>query len=516
MADPVIYTSKSGESKSISDWSKSTGIKLSTLRARIKKGMTIDEAIEASNPTLIKDPISGDEHTIEEWAQIVELPVSTIYNRLYVYHWPIDKALHEKKNTPVKRKPRAKDTYKHMDLTGIRFGNLTVERKDPEERIYTNNKGVELSEWKWICQCDCGKTVSIAQHKLLDGSSVTCGGHRLKDMTDLTGRRFGHLTVISRAPDMANNPTHDTYWHCACDCGNEADLIVPGMMLKNGKVTTCGCGLDLCEIPVFDPKIFGAYTGILVDYYGYDPEYGENNPDAWNDSKKDFVFSKWLNSNGFENFHNWSIENGYASGMQLYRRDPNGNYNPDNCYWAFPNDKPVVIGEDVIVSYNGVAMTIYQWAHQLYVNPSILYCRFLAGWNNNDILETPLDYTEKVFPSSIGEYHTVGEWSDLSGIDPLTLYNRVVKQNEPIDESLTLGATNPEIYNHIGTIGNERNDLSYITYGIKPIIGFGFNTYKSAFNVPGSDNLKQAIIYTDDFGNIIPQQEYEKRFGEDK
>ena len=102
MADPVIYTSKSGESNSISDWSKSTGIKLSTLRARIKKGMTIDEAIEASNPTLIKDPISGDEHTIEEWAQIVELPVSTIYNRLYVYHWPIDKALHEKKNTPVK------------------------------------------------------------------------------------------------------------------------------------------------------------------------------------------------------------------------------------------------------------------------------------------------------------------------------------------------------------------------------------------------------------------------------
>ena len=33
-------------------------------------------------------------------------------------------------------------------------------------------------------------------------------------------------------------------------------------------------------------------------------------------------------------------------------------------------------------------------------------------------------------------------------------------------------------------------------------------------NVLDTDNLKQAIMYIDNLGNIIPQQEYEKCFGE--
>lgn len=516
--EPIIYASESGESKSIPEWSASSGINQTTLRTRIKKGMTIDEAIKASDPTMIKDPVSGEEHTIEEWSSVTGLSFNTLYNRLYVYDWPVEKALYEKKYTPVKRKPRARDTYKHMDLTGKRFGNLTVIKRDPEDYTYKNKKGFNLTEWKWICQCDCGNTISVIQHQLLDGSYVTCGNHKLRDIIDLTGRKFGFLTVINRAPDKFPNPTHDSYWYCQCDCGNEYPIVVSGKALKNGSIKTCGCGIDIYGIPETDPKIFGAYQYMLTDYYGYNPTYGENNPDAWNDNKKDFVCSEWLGPNGFNNFYSWTMNNGYKSGMKLYKRDPDGNYNTENCYWSFGNVKSIIDnGKDVIITYNGVSMTVNQWAHQLFINQDILNKRVADGWSGEDIMETPLDFDDKMVSSSIGEFHTIKEWSDLSGIDSLTLYNRIIKQNIQIDQALTLNATNPEIYKHVGPSESGRHDFISSTYGIKPIMGFGFDMYNSVFEVTNS-NLKYAIAYADRNGYMYNPDEYDNlvdKFPED-
>lgn len=52
---------------------------------------------------------------------------------------------------------------------------------------------------------------------------------------DLTGQKFGRLTVIKRV----ENRNKQTAWLCKCDCGNEA--IVIGGMLKNGNTKSCGC-----------------------------------------------------------------------------------------------------------------------------------------------------------------------------------------------------------------------------------------------------------------------------------
>lgn len=52
---------------------------------------------------------------------------------------------------------------------------------------------------------------------------------------DLTGQRFGRLTVISRAESRNGK----TIWHCKCDCGNEKDVIYDN--LKRGRTQSCGC-----------------------------------------------------------------------------------------------------------------------------------------------------------------------------------------------------------------------------------------------------------------------------------
>lgn len=60
------------------------------------------------------------------------------------------------------------------------------------------------------------------------------GGHNFKD---LTGQRFGKLTVIERGP---NSTTNQTRWICLCDCGKTTNPI-HGSALKNGLTLSCGC-----------------------------------------------------------------------------------------------------------------------------------------------------------------------------------------------------------------------------------------------------------------------------------
>lgn len=56
-----------------------------------------------------------------------------------------------------------------------------------------------------------------------------------RKLIDLTGQKFGKLTVIERA----NNIGKETAWKCLCDCGNYS--IVQSGALKNGKISSCGC-----------------------------------------------------------------------------------------------------------------------------------------------------------------------------------------------------------------------------------------------------------------------------------
>jgi hypothetical protein len=61
-------------------------------------------------------------------------------------------------------------------------------------------------------------------------------------LEDLTGRCFGHLRVLGRAP--APKPKASASWRCLCDrdlggCGAEKDI--PGGCLRSGRSRSCGC-----------------------------------------------------------------------------------------------------------------------------------------------------------------------------------------------------------------------------------------------------------------------------------
>ena len=54
---------------------------------------------------------------------------------------------------------------------------------------------------------------------------------------DLTGRKFGRLTVIERDYSKTNG----TYWLCKCDCENKELKSVKASYLKDNKILSCGC-----------------------------------------------------------------------------------------------------------------------------------------------------------------------------------------------------------------------------------------------------------------------------------
>lgn len=59
-------------------------------------------------------------------------------------------------------------------------------------------------------------------------------------MKDLTGIKFGNLTVLKRAKNkISPNGLKRTVWECLCVCGNKKDILASN--LQRGFTQSCGC-----------------------------------------------------------------------------------------------------------------------------------------------------------------------------------------------------------------------------------------------------------------------------------
>lgn len=132
----------------------------------------------------------------------------------------------------------------YKDLSGLRVGKLLV-----LERSLDNEKTQKDGKPRWKCQCDCGNTTFVLPYLLTTGKTKGCGcgkGENLKTYSvveDLTGMRFGRLTVIRRVEDVyLKNGGKRAQWECQCDCGNH--VIKRSQGLKSGKSKSCGCLRD--------------------------------------------------------------------------------------------------------------------------------------------------------------------------------------------------------------------------------------------------------------------------------
>lgn len=61
------------------------------------------------------------------------------------------------------------------------------------------------------------------------------GERHSRKKLDLTGQRFGNLTVLCPAENIGDR----TAWHCRCDCGRVVDVRT--RCLRGGYTKSCGC-----------------------------------------------------------------------------------------------------------------------------------------------------------------------------------------------------------------------------------------------------------------------------------
>ena len=58
-------------------------------------------------------------------------------------------------------------------------------------------------------------------------------------LVDLTGQKFGRLTVIERAENKERGRGKQACWLCACECGSTK--VISGYNLRSGRTKSCGC-----------------------------------------------------------------------------------------------------------------------------------------------------------------------------------------------------------------------------------------------------------------------------------
>lgn len=212
------------------------------------------------------------------------------------------------------------------------------------------------------------------------------------EFVDLTGQRFGHLTVV----EFVGRRRHpgggvSSMWKCQCECGNEC--IVSNSGLRSG-TQSCGC-----------KRIKRGKESHLY-------KHGESNTrlyKIWSDMKKrcysknykDFnnyggkgvrICDEWIGENGYESFRDWAISHGYDENAEegkctIDRINVDGNYEPKNCRWADASEQANNRTTSRFLTYKGVTHTVAEWAKILNVPYARLQSRIYLGWSAEDTIE---------------------------------------------------------------------------------------------------------------------------------
>ena len=198
---------------------------------------------------------------------------------------------------------------------------------------------------------------------------------------DLLGQRFGRLVVQARE---ANDRFGKSRWHCRCDCGKE--ITTRANTLKKGETQSCGC-LHAETVKV-NRRTHGAARTPLYRVWSVAKGRCHNPKDAkyrWYGARGIVMCARWLTS-----FADFRADMGpRPSGGTLKRRDNNGPYAPENCYWATRFQQGRNRRDNVTIVWQGKAQTLGAWAEESGLPESMLYYRIrIAGWPVEKALTT--------------------------------------------------------------------------------------------------------------------------------
>ena len=197
---------------------------------------------------------------------------------------------------------------------------------------------------------------------------------------DLTGKRFGALTVIERAETKWTK----TRWLSKCDCGKYT--ITTAHRLLAGDTRSCGCLMHNGS-PNEPPKYVGysrrthgmSKTRIYKTWSGMKKRCCNKNDKSYSryGAKGISVCDEWMHD--FMSFYNWSIENGYADGLSIDRIDNSKGYSPENCRWITLQEQARNKTTNVILEHDGESKLLSDWCKEFNIPIGIASQRYRSS-----------------------------------------------------------------------------------------------------------------------------------------
>lgn len=200
---------------------------------------------------------------------------------------------------------------------------------------------------------------------------------------DLTGQKFGRLTVVEFAG--VNKNTRNYYWYCKCDCGNPEKLKISSANLKNGATKSCGC-LQKERASEANKKHGDSKTKLFMVWS--DMRHRCNNPKhhayRWYGGKGIKVCEEW--DNNYVLFKKWAYSSGYKEGLTIDRKDADKNYCPENCCWASRQQQSSHLSSCNCFEFFNKKYYVSQFCREMKVSRFTFYKYTSDGINVNSLM----------------------------------------------------------------------------------------------------------------------------------
>ncbi len=232
---------------------------------------------------------------------------------------------------------------------------------------------------------------------------------------ELTGQRFGRLTVLGLARDI-KQPGLDRWWHCRCDCGVERPIRT--RHLTSGAVRSCGCLRRENRLTFGQRALRKHGRSETPEWWVWHAIMARC---VWPGTRHSFRFGSRYYDRGIRICKRWresfsafwkDMGPRPSASYSIDRINNNGGYTcgqcseclamgwAANCRWATRKQQGRNRRDNHLLTHAGVTLPLSAWAEQFSMHYETLRHRLLRGWSPERALLSPVQIHRCIGPLS--------------------------------------------------------------------------------------------------------------------